>query len=122
MILGVSIPVLKEKLRVGKTCGDDCLYPEMIKTNHEGLVSLISRVFTDIMHGTADVPATWTVSRLIVLYKKRRGYTAEKIQTHCDYIRPQQTFQWHLALTCRLSVRLFAGCGAGGFSAGLQLQ
>ena len=67
-----------KNLRVGKTCGDDCLCSEMLKTNHEGLVSLIARVFTDILHGTADVPATWTVSRLIVLYKKGEASLPKK--------------------------------------------
>ena len=54
----------------GKSCGDDGLYAEMLKTKHTGLIDLIARVFTDILHGASDVPAVWWISRLIVLYKK----------------------------------------------------
>ena len=58
------------KLRPGKSCGDDGLYAEMLKTKHAGLVELIARVFTDVLHGTDEAPSEWCVSRLVVLYKK----------------------------------------------------
>jgi hypothetical protein len=59
-----------KKLRAGRVCGDDGLYAEILKTHHEGLITLIAQMFTDILHGTCEVPASWTVSRLVVLYKK----------------------------------------------------
>ena len=59
-----------ERQRRGKSCGDDCLYAEMLKTKHTGLITLIAKVFTDILHGATEVPAVWCISRLIVLYKK----------------------------------------------------
>ena len=59
-----------KKLRSGKSCGDDGLYAEMLKTNHRGLLDLIAKVFSEILHGTTDIPAEWGISRLTCLYKK----------------------------------------------------
>ena len=59
-----------KKLRAGKACGDDELCAEMLKTSHAGLVSAISTVFSDILHGYAELPATWAISRLVVSFKK----------------------------------------------------
>ena len=42
----------------------------MLKTKHTGLINLIARVLTDMLHGAADVSAVWCISLLIVLYKK----------------------------------------------------
>lgn len=59
-----------KKLRSGKSCGDDGLYAEMLKTDHVGLITLIANIFTDILQGAVEMPGTWCISRLVVLYKK----------------------------------------------------
>ncbi len=56
-----------KRLKSGKSCGDDGLYAEMLKTNHAGLIDAIARIFTDILGGSAQVPETWCVSRLVLL-------------------------------------------------------
>ena len=69
----VSVKEVNEalkKLRAGKACGDDELCAEMLKTSHAGLVGAIATVFSDILCGYAELPATWAISRLVVLFKK----------------------------------------------------
>ena len=60
-----------KKLRAGKVCADDGLVAEMLKTGHEGLLATIAVIFTGLLHDKAEVPHTWCVSRLTILYKKR---------------------------------------------------
>ena len=69
----VTVEEIKEamkKMRNGKACGDDGLYAELLKSGHEGLLALIASVFADILAGKAEVPETWCVSRMVVLFKK----------------------------------------------------
>ena len=65
-----EIAIAIKKLKNGRTCGDDGLLAEMLKTNHQGLLQVIALVFTDILHGRSETPASWNESRLVVLYKK----------------------------------------------------
>ena len=65
-----EIATAVKKLRNGRTSGDDGLLAEMLKTNHQGLLQFIARVFTDILHGRAETPTSWKESRLVVLFKK----------------------------------------------------
>ena len=65
-----EIRLVLNKIRKGKSCGDDGVYAEMLKTDHDGLLETIARIFTDILGGNAEVPASWCISRLVVLYKK----------------------------------------------------
>ena len=65
-----EIETALKKLRVGKACGDEGLYAEMLKTKYAGLVDMIARIFIDILQGVVEIPEVWCVSPLVVLYKK----------------------------------------------------
>ena len=43
---------------------------EMLKTDHKGLIDFIAAAFTDILHGSVEVPAVWCKSRLVIMFKK----------------------------------------------------
>jgi hypothetical protein len=59
-----------KKLKAGKTCGDDGLFAEMLKTEHCGLIEAIATAFTGILRGEQSVPDDWCISKLVVLFKK----------------------------------------------------
>ena len=59
-----------KKLKSGKASGDDQLMAEMLKTDHQGLIDFIAAAFTDILHGSVEVPVVWCKSRLVILFKK----------------------------------------------------
>ena len=56
-------------LKRGKTCGDDGLVAEMLKTGSEDLVWAMAVLFTDLLNRRAEMPAEWRKSRLVVLFK-----------------------------------------------------
>jgi len=61
---------LLKKMKKGKTCAEDGLVAEMLKTDCEELVIAIAAVLTDILRGCVECPDTWRRSKLIVLFKK----------------------------------------------------
>ena len=74
---GKSSPVCVEEIRSvlkkmknGKTCADDGIISEMLKTDHEGLLLKIAELFSDLLAGSLPLPQSWCVSKLIVLFKK----------------------------------------------------
>ena len=69
----VQVAELQEtfkKLKAGKTCAEDGLLAEMLKTEHVGLLNVIADMFTDLLRGDQDIPGAWCSSKLVVLFKK----------------------------------------------------
>ena len=59
-----------QKLKPGKTCADDGLFAEMLKTGYEPLLEAIAHAFTDILRSDQSIPKSWCISKLVVLFKK----------------------------------------------------
>lgn len=69
-VTALEVGLVVKKLKNGRTSGDDKLLAEMLKTGHAGLLQAIASIFTDILHGACEIPASWNISRLVVLCKK----------------------------------------------------
>ena len=70
------------KLRNGRACAEDGIISEMLKTEHAGLLETCAKVFTAILRGDTDVPASWRGRRLSVIYKK--GNLAKTPACHAE--------------------------------------
>ena len=53
-----------------KTCADGQLVAEMLQTDHAGLLDTMAQIFTDLLNGKAEVPASWRKTKLVILNKK----------------------------------------------------
>ena len=47
------------RLENGKTCADDGLVAEMLKTGHRGLISASTSFFNAVFDGTLQAPESW---------------------------------------------------------------
>ena len=58
------------KMKRGKTCAETGLVAEMLQHAQASVLRLLAEAFSDTLQGRLELPESWCMSKMVVLFKK----------------------------------------------------